>query len=88
MLNSLRRKLILLYTCSTGLILTSVLIFVMIINNQQLVSSKKASFQTNYMNVNQSIQVNNEVSHLWLSELELKNNLIIYIEDNGNRLIF
>jgi signal transduction histidine kinase len=88
MLNTLRKKLILLYTCSTGLILTSVLIFVMIINQRQTVRNKEASFQNNYMNVNQSIQVNNEVSHLWLSELELKNNLIIHIEDNGNRLLY
>jgi signal transduction histidine kinase len=88
MLKSLRRKLILLYTCSTGLILTSVLVFVMIINNRQLIESKKASFQNNYMNVNQSIQTDNEVSHLWLSELEINNNLIIRIEDNGNGLLY
>jgi signal transduction histidine kinase len=53
-----------------------------------MIRNKKASFQNNYMNVNQSIQTDNEVSHLWLSELEINNNLIIHIEDNGNGLLF
>lgn len=86
MLNALRRKFTLLYTFSTGMILTIVLIFVMINTNEQLLKSKKDSFLNNFILVSRSVEMDREVSHLWMSELEIKNHLIIHIEDNGEPL--
>lgn len=88
MINKLRRRLILIYTCSTGLIFTVVLVLVLAITNQQLLLNKKEIFQNNYNTVNQKLMMNNEISHLWLAEMEMKNNLIIHIEDSGRPLLY
>ncbi len=88
MLNSLKKKFLLLYTCSTGLILTAVLIFVLIITNEQLLKGKKDTFLNNFTTVSKNVQMDNVISHLWLSELEIKNHLIIHIEDNGKALLY
>lgn len=88
MLNSIRNRLILLYTCSTGLILTTVLILVLVNTRQQLASSQINAFQNYYMTVNQNVQMNHEISNLWMAEMELKNSLIIHIEENGIPFLF
>ncbi len=88
MLNSIRKRLILLYTCSTGLILTAVIIFVAVITDKQLSRSQISAFQNNYITINQNVQMNQVISNLWLAELETKNHLIIHIEDNGIPFFF
>lgn len=88
MLNSIRKRLILLYTCSTGLILTAVIIFVAVITDRQLTRSQLNAFQNNYITINQNVQRNQVISNLWMAELETKNQLIIHIEDNGVPFLF
>ena len=88
MLNSIRKRLILLYTCSTGLILTAVIIFVAVITDGQLSRSQLKAFQNNYITINQNVQRNQVISNLWMAELETKNQLIIHIEDNGVPFLF
>ena len=88
MLNSIRKRLILLYTCSTGLILTAVIIFVAVITDKQLSRSQLNAFQNNYITINQNVQRNQVISNLWMAELETKNQLIIHIEDNGVPFLF
>ena len=88
MLNSIRKRLILLYTCSTGLILTAVIIFVAVITDKQLSRSQLNAFQNNYITINQNVQRNQVISNLWMAELETKNQLIIHIEDNGIPFLF
>ncbi|WOO35321.1 HAMP domain-containing sensor histidine kinase [Anaerocolumna sp. AGMB13020] len=88
MLNSLKKKLILLYTTSTGFILTATLLFVMLNNNQQLIKDKYFNFRSNFSTVSKNVQMDNSFSHLWLSQLETKNHFIIHIEDNGIPLLF
>ncbi len=88
MLNSIRKRLILLYTCSTGLILTAVIIFVAVITDRQLSRSQLNAFQNNYITINQNVQRNQVISNLWMAELETKNQLIIHIEDNGIPFLF
>lgn len=88
MLNSIRKRLILLYTCSTGLILTAVIIFVAVITDRQLTRSQLNAFQNNYITINQNVQRNQVISNLWMAELETKNQLIIHIEDNGIPFLF
>lgn len=86
MFKSIKIRLILLYTFSTGLILTIALVLALVNTNRQLLNSSRSAFQNNYITVNQNVQINNEISHLWLAELELKNSFIINIEENGTPL--
>lgn len=86
MINKLRRRLILIYTGSTGIILTIVFILILVITNQQLKKNQKETFQNNFMTVSQKILMNNEISNLWLAEMETKNRLVIHIEDCGQAL--
>ncbi|BCN29723.1 sensor histidine kinase [Anaeromicropila herbilytica] len=88
MFKSIRRKLILLYTITTGLILTTVMILAILLSRQQLIKSKTENFQNVFFNLSKNIQMDNIVSHLWLSEMEIKNNLIIHIEENGVALTY
>lgn len=88
MLNSLKKKLILLYTVSTGFILTASLLFVMLNNNQQLIKDKTFNFRSNFSTVSKNVQMDSSFSHLWLSQLEVNNHFIIHIEDNGIPLIY
>lgn len=88
MLNTIRKRLILLYTVSTGTILTIVLMFVFILANQQLMKSKQDGFFNNFITVSKNVQMNNIVSHMWIAEMEEKNQLIIHIEDNGQALLY
>lgn len=83
MLKPIRNKLILLYTASTGIILTLVLILVQVLMGQQIERNNLNTFQNNYVTVNQNVQMNYGISNLWIAEMEIKNNLIIHIEDNG-----
>ncbi len=86
MINKLRKRLIILYTCSTGIILTAVLVLALAVTNQQINRNKKEAFQNNFITITQYVLMNNEVSHLWLAEMETKNQLIIHIEDCGQAL--
>jgi two-component system, OmpR family, manganese sensing sensor histidine kinase len=88
MLSSLKKKLILLYTVSTGLILTATLLFVMLNNNQQLIKDKTFNFRSNFTTVAKNVQLDSNFSHLWMSQLEINNHFIIHIEDNGIPLLY
>jgi OmpR-family two-component system manganese-sensing sensor histidine kinase len=83
MIESIRRRLIFIYTFSTGLILTAVLILVFLLSWFQMLKTKRDNFQNNCFNISQSIEINNVVSHLTLSQFEIENDLIIHIEENG-----
>ncbi|WMJ89941.1 sensor histidine kinase [Anaerocolumna sp. MB42-C2] len=83
MLKSIRNRLILLYTCSTGLILTAVIIFVAVITNEQLLRSQIDSFRNNFITINQNVRGSQDISNLWMAEMETSNYIIIHIEDNG-----
>lgn len=86
MIKKLRNRLTLLFTLSTGVILTAVLVLSLAITNQQIIRNNKETFQNNFMTVTQKVLMNNEISHLWLAEMETKNHLIIHIEDGGQAL--
>ena len=86
MIDELRKKLILLYTLTTGIILTSVLVLVLIVISRQAVRNQKDVFQNNFITVTQNFPNSNEVSNLWLAEMETRNRLIIHIEDGGQPL--
>lgn len=88
MLSSIRNRLIFIYTCSTGLILTTVLVLVLVITQKQVENSQRDAFWNSYLTISQKLQMDSEISNLWMSELEVKNHLIIHIEENGIPLLF
>lgn len=88
MINKIRKKLIFMYTISTGMILTVVLVIALFVMNQQIVQNKKEAFKNNFMTVKQKVLMNNEISNLWLAEMETKSHLIIHIEDCGQALFY
>lgn len=88
MFKSLRNKLVMLYTISTGFILIIVMIFLLIVTEKQLEENRVDDFQSHGDTIINKLYNEKRISHSWLSQLEARNNLIIHIEDNGNPLHF
>jgi len=88
MFNLIRKKLIFLYTFTSGLILMAVLIFVMVISEGQLYKNKKESFVNDFNSVAKNVQLDTVISNLWMAELETNNQLIIHIEENGEEFLY
>ena len=85
---TLRNKLILLYSISTGFILIIVLIILLMFTERELKAKRLETFQNNTNTIIYKLQSENIIKHSWLSQLEEENNLIIHIEDNGYPLKF
>lgn len=88
MYKSLRNKLVLLYTISTGFILVVVMIILLIFMESKLEEKRIEAFKEHGDAIISKLQLENLITHSWLSHMEAKNNLIIHIEDNGNPLNF
>ena len=88
MYRSLRNKLVLLYTVSTGLILVIVMIIILMMTEKKLEDKRLEDFANHGSTIINKLQIENAVKHSWLSQLEAKNKLIIHIEDNGSPITF
>lgn len=88
MLKQAKKKLIILYTMTTGIILTITIFGAGYFFTEQSKVSHRQNFQSLFYNLGGSIQKSNRISQMYLSELEKKNQLIIHIEDNGKGLYF
>jgi signal transduction histidine kinase len=88
MYRSLRNKLVLLYTVSTGAILIIVMIILLMVTEKELEEKRMEAFANHGDTIINKLQTENMVKHSWLAALESKNNLIIHIEDNGSPISF
>lgn len=88
MYKSLRNKLVLLYTVSTGFILIVVMIILLVVMEMKLEEKRIETFKEHGDTIINKLQLENLITHSWLSQMEAKNNLIIHIEDNGIPLNF
>lgn len=88
MYRSLRNKLVLLYTISTGLILIIVMIIILIATEKELEEKRLEAFINHGSTISNKLQIENTLKHSWLSQLESENNLLIQIEDNGSPISF
>lgn len=88
MYRSLRNKLVLLYTVSTGFILIIVMIILFLVNEKELKEKGLETFTNHGSTIINKLQAENTVKHSWLAQLEVRNNLIIQIKDNGRPLSF
>ena len=88
MIKRLRRQLTALFTITTGLILTLVVIGILVISAREFNKKNLDSFQNQILNITSRLQSGSTVSCTWLSRLESDNRLIIHIEDNGRPLLY
>ena len=88
MIKRLRRQLTALFTITTGLILTLVVIGILVISAREFNKKNLVSFQNQILNITSRLQSGTTISCTWLSRLESDNRLIIHIEDNGKPLLY
>ncbi|MBT9778786.1 sensor histidine kinase [Clostridium sp. MCC353] len=88
MIKKLRRQLTALYTVTTGLILTAVVIGVLLVSAKDAQKKNLDNFQNNILNITSRIQSGTGIDWTWLSKTESRNGLIIHIEDNGFPLLY
>ncbi len=88
MYRSLRNKLVMLYTISTGLILITVMIIILITTEKELEDKRLEAFINHESTISSKLQIENKLKHSWLSQLESEYNLLIQIEDNGSPISF
>lgn len=88
MLKHFHKRMTLLYTFSTGFILTLVLIGALISSERDFEKNAKDSFNNNILNIIATLQSSRRISNSWLSSLEADNSMIIHIEDNNVPLLF
>lgn len=82
MFPKLEKKFVFLYTLSTGIILTLILAvsFLFYISSQS--SRQKSLFQDQLFTLMSQLETNSLFSDSYLSQIEHKNQLLIYIEEN------
>lgn len=82
MFPKLQRKLVIIYTLSTGLIITLILAAMLLFYVSSQENRQKADFQNHLFTLMSKLQADEHFSDSFLAQLELKNHLIIYIEEN------
>lgn len=88
MFKKLRFRLTLLYTLTTGIILTLVVISISINSQLSTIRRIDETFQTQVMNITTKLQTDNSFNITWLAATEAENDLLIHIEENGTPLLF
>lgn len=88
MLHRFHRKITLLYTLTTGIILTLVMAMILIYSEKLLAVKNEEHLQDNILTLVSKLQSGDVISYSWLSQMEADNDLIIHIEDNGVPLLF
>ncbi len=87
-LEHLARRLIFLYTASTGAILALTLFLTALYNQAQAQIYARESFFQLFTTIEGKIQNENRISYSWLSKLEQDYHCNIYIEDNGRGISY
>ena len=88
MFPKLQRKLVFLYTLSTGLIITSILSITFLFYFTSQENRQESLFQKHLFTLMFQLQGNSHFTDLFLAQMEEKNQLIIHIEENNSPLFF
>ena len=83
MFHKLQKRLTLLYTITTGGILTAVLLVCFFYMKSSLEAKNEALFTSLFLGISGIFQTESVLSDTWLANAETANDLIIHIEDNG-----
>lgn len=88
MFPKLQRKFVLLYTLSTGLIITFILSITFLFYFASQENRQESLFQKQLFTLISQLQSDSRFTDLFLAQLEQKNQLIIHIEENGTPFFF
>ncbi len=88
MIRQLRRNLTLLYTVTTGAILTVVVIALLAFNVKAARKDEYQRFQNEILTISSRMQFGSTISGSWLATTEAAGRLIIHIEENETPLLF
>jgi Osmosensitive K+ channel histidine kinase len=88
MLHKLKKRLIILYTVMTSIILSIVVMGACYINIMQSEKHRTENFSDLQDTILNKLQSEHVIGNTWLSTLEFKNKAIIHIEDNGSPYFF
>lgn len=88
MIRKLQRRLTLLYTLTTGLILAAILFIILLIGEQSLHTKDEDEFQRNILELSTKLQYDSSISQSWLIQMEAENQMIIHIEENAVPFLF
>lgn len=86
MFHKLKTRLVLLYGVTSSIILTVIVIGVFSINYKQTREQALIQFQKNVEQIAERIRIVNTISSNWLDYIQIENQLLIIIEDNGIQL--
>lgn len=88
MLRQFHKKMTLLYTLTTGIILSCVLLAILLYSEKLMRLRNEETFQNGIWTLVTALQYDHALSHSWLAQLEAENQFIIQIEENGTPLLF
>lgn len=88
MLHQFHKKMALLYTFTTGIILSCVLFIILVYSEKLMVLQNEETFQSGIWNLVSTLQSDYTLSHAWLAQMEAENHFIIHIEENGTPLLY
>lgn len=92
MIRQLRKRLTLLYTLTTGAILTAVVIGLLFYQAQSVKKDQNQRLQNQFQNqivlISSQMHYGSTLSGSWLAETEVSGKLIVHIEENGNPLLY
>ncbi|MCI8560818.1 MAG: HAMP domain-containing histidine kinase [Dorea sp.] len=88
MFPELQKKFIRLYTFSTGMILTFILIVTFFLYLASQFSRREISFSDHVLTLSSKLQTEPVFADSYLAQLEAKYSLLIYIEENGTPFFF
>ncbi|HEX3077571.1 MAG TPA: HAMP domain-containing sensor histidine kinase [Lachnospiraceae bacterium] len=83
MFKKLKRRLVLLYSITTSIILTCVVIIVFYINARDSRQHSLEMFQKSVNQITDNIQYTSSIDSSWLARIQEESNLYIYIEENN-----
>lgn len=88
MMRALRRRLTLLFTLLTSLVLLAALVFAWGLARRQQILVQQQALVSAFASVSERLQSGSVVSDVWLAQLEAQNRCVVYIEDNGSAFHF
>lgn len=88
MFRKFKQNLIFMYTLSTGLILTFIVVLAFLFSFSSQENRRQSSFQNLLFTLTSKLQTDSNFADSYLAQMELSNKLIIQIEENGSALFF
>ena len=86
MVNKLKQKLILIFSCSTSMILLAVIVVLFFSNYHERLYRLKADYNRNIINLFEELKDTENISANWIARMETDTKILILIDDNGTDL--